>query len=374
MIDKRIVGWQIQRVLQDRLRVLLPFSSDSAKRRVLMISAYGDLPNTQLFPFFYHRAELASRYSLELREVPLERWQSGNHPYRQRVDAVCLQTGYVDSPAALQAIVTQIRETYPGCRLAYFDWFAPTDLRYAAIVNDDIDLYLKKHLLKERDQYGQATLGDTNLTDFYSRRFALDEVTVNYPVPDSFWPKVAMGSNFAFAAHIMPRFLGHFPATARTLDVHARIATKGTPWYSQMRQEAYDAVQALPKSISTASLGMVPGSQYRKELLASRLCFSPFGYGEVCWRDFEAMYSGSLLLKPDMSHLDCSPQIYVPYETYVPLAWDLSDFAEKVDYYLAHPQQREAIAQNAFAFIKAYFSQQQFLSDMHPVISKLLGE
>ncbi len=374
MFDKRIAGWQMHRALQDRLGILSPFSSDSAKRRILMISAFGDLPNTQLFPFFYHRAELASRYNVEVREVPLARWLSGRHPFLQRVDAVCLQTGYVDSPAELQAIVAQIRNTYPDCRLAYFDWFAPTDLRYAAILNDGIDLYLKKHLLKDCSQYGQATLGDTNLMDFYSRRFALDEVTVNYPVPDSFWPKLVMGSNFAFAAHIMPHFMGNFPTKPHTLDVHARIATKGTPWYGRMRQEAYDAVQALPKSVTTASQGMVPGSQYRKELLASRLCFSPFGYGEVCWRDFEAQYSGSLLLKPDMSHLDCSPQIYVPYETYVPLAWDLSDFAEKVDYYLSHPQQRKAISRHAFQSIKTYFSQQQFLSDMHPVISKLLGE
>jgi spore maturation protein CgeB len=56
----------------------------------------------------------------------------------------------------------------------------------------------------------------------------------------------------------------------------------------------------------------------------------------------------------------------------VPLAWDLSDFDEKVDYYLNHPEECERISRHAFAVLKAYFEQQQFLNDVVPLLS-LLG-
>jgi hypothetical protein len=59
------------------------------------------------------------------------------------------------------------------------------------------------------------------------------------------------------------------------------------------------------------------------------------------------MAAGAMLLKPDVSHLRMSGDYFEPYETYVPLSWDLSDLEEKVDYYLCHHLERTRIAQNA---------------------------
>ena len=171
---------------------------------------------------------------------------------------------------------------------------------------------------------------------------------------------------------MLPYFLSPFPQRAhRSIDLHARIAVKGTEWYTRMRQEALDKVTHLEGRLQVACRGRVSREEYFKELFDAKLCFSPFGYGEVCWRDFEAMFTGSLLLKPDMSHLDCYPEVFIPYQTYVPLAWDLSDFDEKVDYYLNHPAEREAIARNAFGLLGDYFRQQRFLDDMQAVIQRL---
>jgi hypothetical protein len=78
------------------------------------------------------------------------------------------------------------------------------------------------------------------------------------------------------------------------------------------------------------------------------MVLSPFGWGEVCFRDFEAIISGSLLLKPDMSHLKTWPDVYIPYETYVPLDWDGNDIKEKAETYLADGKERARIARNAW--------------------------
>ena len=31
--------------------------------------------------------------------------------------------------------------------------------------------------------------------------------------------------------------------------------------------------------------------RYHREMRRSRICVSPLGYGEICWRDFEAVLS-----------------------------------------------------------------------------------
>ena len=39
------------------------------------------------------------------------------------------------------------------------------------------------------------------------------------------------------------------------------------------------------------------------------------------------------MIKPDMSNVITHPNIYIPYETYIPCALDWSDLIEKIDYY-----------------------------------------
>jgi hypothetical protein len=93
---------------------------------------------------------------------------------------------------------------------------------------------------------------------------------------------------------------------------------------------------------------MVGQDRYYRELYDSKMVLSPFGWGEVCFRDFEAIISGALLLKPDMSHIKTWPDVYIPYETYIPLDWDGGDVTEKAEAYLLDDVARRRIAENAW--------------------------
>jgi len=270
------------------------------------------------------------------------------------------------------SVVKQISTSWPAARLAYFDWFSPTDLRYAEVLNPYVSAYLKKHLLKDMSRYGQPTLGDTNLCDYYSHRFDLGLPETCFPFPENFPEKLLVGSHFVFSDYLVPLFLGSFPAQeSRAIDVHSRIAVNGSEWYSRMRQEALAQSLALEGRLNVICRGRVSRRAFFRELKNSKLCFSPFGYGEVCWRDFEAMATGSVLLKPDMSHLQCAPEVFFAGETYVSLQWDLSDLEEKADLYLARPQERERIARNAFELLHDYLQQGRFVSDSMPLLQRL---
>jgi len=371
-MSKTILRWYLHRLLIDRLSVLRSFSGNSGNKRLLIISESDQIPKAQIFPFIYHAEDFSAQYGVDIRELPLARFLDGRHPYASQVDAVCFQTSFHLSPDELISVVKKISAAWPKAKLAYFDWFAPTDLRYAEVLNPYVSAYLKKHLLKDLNSYGQPTWGDTNLCDYYSRRFDLGLPETCFAFPDGFQEKLLSGSHFASCDYLIKLFLGPFPTReSRAIDVHSRIAVKGSEWYSRMRQEALDHSLALEGRLNVACHGRVSRNAFLKELKDSKLCFSPFGYGEVCWRDFEAMATGSVLLKPDMSHLVCSPGVFFPGETYVPLAWDLSDLEEKVDFYLARPQERGRIARNAFGLLHDYFRQGRFVDDSEPLLQRL---
>lgn len=111
--------------------------------------------------------------------------------------------------------------------------------------------------------------------------------------------------------------------------------------------------------------------RYFKDMLSCKYVLSPFGNGELCFRDFEAVVSKSLLLKPDMSHIETFPDIYKPYVTYVPLKWDLSDLDSQLNYYDKNTVKYNSIVNKA---AKNLDSENQLLEQrVRLLISKLFN-
>jgi len=63
---------------------------------------------------------------------------------------------------------------------------------------------------------------------------------------------------------------------------------------------------------------------------------SPFGQGEICYRDWELIQCGTIMIKPNMSNIDTIPNMYIDGETYVSCNYDWSDLEEKIDYILSN--------------------------------------
>ena len=362
------VSLKLNRILRkrDRARRHGAAFDPGAQERLLLVTIPERIPGSQIFPFQFYRDALKARYRADISELHLDEFLAGTRTVTGAT-VVAFQTEYGLDEALRDRVLTRIRETSPGARIVYLDWFAPTDLRYAELLGPHVDLYVKKHLLRDRSQYGQETFGDTNLMDFYGRKHGLDHDPVRFGIPDGFLDKLVVGPSFATADFILPTLdKAEVPKGDRPIDLHARIAVGGTPWYQAMRAECHAAAEAL------TGLNVITGTgirhdQFLAELRSSKICFSAFGYGEVCWRDYEAIQNGAVLLKQDMSHVETLPDVFVAGETYVPVRWDLTDFEDTIRGLLAEPDRCAEIAQNALDVLTRYATEKVFVDQVAPL-------
>ena len=80
----------------------------------------------------------------------------------------------------------------------------------------------------------------------------------------------------------------------------------------------------------------LPFEEYIETLYNSKVAISPFGMGEVCFRDFECMQYGTIFIKPNQDIVKTTPNIYQAGKTYIDVEYDWSNLEERIDYILSN--------------------------------------
>jgi hypothetical protein len=321
---------------------------DRLRARILLINQDKDLAQTQFHAFKRFEARFAAQ-GYAFTSVTYDEVVAGAAV--PPADAVFVQSSYEPPEGELEGVLARLRRENPAAAISYFDWFAPTDIRLAERVEPFVDHYVKKSLMRDRAAYLRPPLGHTNLSDYYGTTYGTDNPAATWSIPPAIVPRLTVGPSFSTGRTLISRFDKAMPAfgTDRPIDLHARIATKGAPWYQLMREQAATAADRLAGIEKTS--GLIANDFYMAELGRSKICFSPFGYGEICWRDFEAIAMGAVLLKPSMDHIESDPDVYVADETYVPVRWDFADLEDQVHALLRDPARRKRLTANAYAVV-----------------------
>jgi hypothetical protein len=341
-----------------------PFGG-GAPRRAALYYHPGRISFSQAYPFLHHARGFRDRFGVQIRAIPIEPLLAGAPPAHGGADVILVQPWFTADPAALVALLGRLRDASPGAAISFLDSYAHNDLRLGRHIAPFLRHYVKKSLFRDRGLYLRAWRGDTNLTEYYGALCGLEAGPVDWQTPPDLLDRLRLGPNFLTD----PRFIADFsgdgppPRAGRTIDLHARLGRRGSGWYGAMRGAAAAALDPL-SDLRVASEGHVPLKEFMRELSASKLCFSPFGYGELCWRDLEAIAAGSVLVKPDMSHLETLPDLYEPGVTYLPCRWDFADLEEVVRGALADEARSAAIAAEAWRRAADYLRGARFVEDM----------
>ena len=262
-----------------------------------------------------------------------------------------LIVAWLRDPAARE----YLREQYPDLRkrysvIGYFDDgdSAEVGQRQAEFI-DYFDLWFKKQLHKDRSlyQYARPRTWDSAVSASQTPVFNDESIR-----------KLRLGWNLLAGCYslnprqmklismIDPR-LGHTPARLaflglkamaslypsrdvqpadRSFNCHARFTADGYPeGIAAQRKRFLGLINEDPFFLT----GRVDTKKYAQEMMQVRSVLSPFGYGEICYRDAEAILSGALLIKPDMSHLETWPDCFIDRETYAAIEWDGGHLVEQ---------------------------------------------
>ena len=196
---------------------------------------------------------------------------------------------------------------------------------------------------------------------------ALSKLKIAWNIGAGCYPRIDLirKIGLVFANLLSPKLLSFLythpedypePDHEKKYDVQARFSVQSIPTIGYQRKLILDKV----KDDNRVLTGFTSSRRFKREMKNTKIVISPFGWGEVCFRDFEAVLNGSLLLKPDMGHLKTWPDVYHPYKTYVPFRWDCEDLIEKIDEYLQNEDKRKTITKNAF---QVYMDQLNRLDD-----------
>ncbi len=237
-----------------------------------------------------------------------------------------------------------------------------------------VDLFYSKALFRDRSLYGRSLYGKELYSDFFHERYGvvdpeprervvetrpemLGKLRLSWNIGVGDYPRgklrqrVGVAAGMALGFKVTPLFYGRgrLPAdpvsrNPGTIPIHARLAPAPRPSIAFQRKLIMEKIDGNPLFLT----GSVSQGAYNREVAQSRIVLSPFGWGELCLRDFEAVLSGALLLKPDMSHIETWPDVFVPGETYAPFSWEAKDLVETAERYLGDEAERTRIARNAY--------------------------
>lgn len=393
MVRQKLLNWLKPRLTASRMGMSMPqaafhqaraWSAHSvgggpAPYRILVI---GERANTgfgeQFAPLTRHAAALRRAFGHVMRfrygDEILAEGEAAFAGYQAAIFSLHFRL----APAQVDSLVGTFRQWADrhSVALIHFDGHDEQLIQYTS-VPAMVDLYVKKHALADRVAYERSYVGRSNLTDYAASTFGFDfsrdfvPRTPGMAAADA--AKIKVGWNIALddkIARLAGRLARQREPIERDIDVMCRatVGEPGTVMYA-MRRPATAAMERLEGRFKVMSpTRRVGQDEYYREMLRSKMCVCPFGYGELCWRDFEAALCGCLILKPDMSHVEAAPDIFVPHQTYVPLAWDYSDLEEKVAYYLSRPQELERISSAARRAVHEALTPEWFLDRYRRVI------
>ena len=253
---------------------------------------------------------------------------------------------FIDKKRSLEESIDYGLENLKGIKGDYFlfDGSDSTSLMGAYEVFEQSNaIYLfKNQILKEKDMYLEKYAFNKW---FFESGSDLD---LSYNIPERLWNRIKLSNincgRTIFGTGIEAN-LNKMPPISKikNIDVCAIFQTfhvenrdhgvRNDIHYTNHRKRVWDKLDKLQSKFKIISKKL-PFNEYIDNLSKSKISISPFGQGEICFRDFEAMLLGTILVKPDQSNIVTAPNIFEEGETYIGCKLDWSDLEEKIQYIL----------------------------------------
>lgn len=238
---------------------------------------------------------------------------------------------------------------------------------------DYVDQYWKAQILKNKKKYYEKMYDRRIYTDFYFKNYNIfdndeDFSDTNLEEKDLNKIKVFWNtslSDFSKNSHLFNRLyhisrLRYFLKFKRNklvdfdkknLDLFSRFNVNNyRATINFHRQETLRVI----KNKYELNIGKISRKNYYEELLKSKISISPFGWGEIAYRDYESFISKTLLLKPNLDHMLTWPNLFIKNETYIDFNWNFDNLNAKIEMILDNYNHYQSVVENAYDTYKKF--------------------
>lgn len=280
-------------------------------------------------------------------------------------DLLILIRKYHDGKTSNNQIIQELKKLRNNfSKIVYFDDSAAASILFFCAI-PYVDEYWKRSCLNDKDLYQKEFYGGHLFSDFYHRNYGIDDGNKYFtnPIMDDSVDinKLKISWNIGIGIYPLNQnllFDNHYNFCRRAITAMTVLPNIG-PIY-KIISKLYDRlIKELEREINFKSkitkissrfgfksyrrsigyqrelyLNFINGNEkflkgikskkeYIKETYNIKGVLSPFGWGEICYRDFEAIIAGSYLIKPKIDHINTWPNIYDNNNFY--LNWDMSN-------------------------------------------------
>ena len=250
---------------------------------------------------------------------------------------------------------------------------------YEVLEQSDAMFLFKNQLLKNREDYKTPTSFNKW---FFKNGSDLD---LGYDISEENWNKIKLsGWNLGYFAgdQFRPTSQKWHPICSnKTIDLCAIFNANHPPssdhfaengsYYTNHRTGAWDEMGDNPGYSFVKD--RLPFQEYINTLYQSKMSLSPFGQGEVCYRDFEIFEFAVVMIKPNMDIVNTNPNPYIANETYIPVDLDWADLNEIVIKMLDNPNKLSYIVDNSRKVYDELYSAHNFCKYWYDFFTSLSG-
>ena len=293
-----------------------------------------------LFPLLKWKNEIIDELGVEFKiYTNHEDKRLYNHPIviiLHRYFHVIYKNSVINDKSWIVSYIRRFRER--GQKVIFFDTGDSTGSRDFDLL-PFVDSFWKKQILTDKNRYTENN-GDKSVRCWIND-YSHESKKYYVPAKKDQLTKILIAWNIGMVDYrnipqigrlgfITNRLIWPVKNTTPTLERIYDTQFRGTIGkenaYNFQRGKVISILEELQiKGLKILIGDKVIRNQFLRELKKSRIAISPYGWGEICYRDFESFMAGCVLVKPDMSHLITFPNYFIPKVTYMPVRWDMGD-------------------------------------------------
>ena len=266
-------------------------------------------------------------------------------------------------------------------------WFDLTDSAGTSQfeVLPHVKKYIKGQLYKNKELYRKNFFRNRYFSDYYQKKFRIEkEMKFNfYKLDTNYEQKVILGwnlgvgnffdiinynnfekliclSKFIFLKNKKKLFdysLKNRKIHDKKFDLFFRLSNRKNNEKKSIHYQRQYVDEFLNKRYDLDVFkNKMSHKKYLINLRNSKISVGCFGWGEICYREFEATRMGTAFVYPNLKYIETWPNIFIDGKTYKSYELDFSNLQDSIEFLLDNKYSRDEMVYNSQEILNGVYS------------------